>query len=214
MTRRATVLGASLVLEHVPDLVRYGSKPTREPGKHDALTSGLAFVRRGGRVPAEPGLHRQHVPSRAVGRATPLVGSPPRRPLRRRPLRRAHGAGHVLRAHGRGGPVRSGPVETRAGPWRASLVLRRRRRGRRRVGARRRRDAASADPAREPDDQGERGARAPAISLRGRASTPRPSRSRSAAEKRRSAIAISAAAGTSPGRWPSTAGWIERAGST
>ena len=41
MTRRATVLGASLVLEHVPDLVRYGSKPTREPGKHDALASAL-----------------------------------------------------------------------------------------------------------------------------------------------------------------------------
>lgn len=33
MTRRAAVLGASLVLEHVPDLVRYGSKPTREPGR-------------------------------------------------------------------------------------------------------------------------------------------------------------------------------------
>ena len=41
MTRRATVAGASLVLEHVPDLVRYGSKPTREPAKLDELTSAL-----------------------------------------------------------------------------------------------------------------------------------------------------------------------------
>ncbi len=30
MTRRAAVLGAALVLDHVPDLVRYGSKPARE----------------------------------------------------------------------------------------------------------------------------------------------------------------------------------------
>lgn len=30
MSRRAGVLGASLVLQHVPDLVRYGSKPQRE----------------------------------------------------------------------------------------------------------------------------------------------------------------------------------------
>ncbi len=33
MTRRAAVTHASLVLEHVPDLIRYGSKPSREPGK-------------------------------------------------------------------------------------------------------------------------------------------------------------------------------------
>lgn len=30
MTRRAGIIAASFVLEHVPDLVRYGSKPTRE----------------------------------------------------------------------------------------------------------------------------------------------------------------------------------------
>ena len=29
--RRAAVVSASFVLEHVPDLVRYGSKPAREP---------------------------------------------------------------------------------------------------------------------------------------------------------------------------------------
>jgi betaine reductase len=33
VTRRAAVTHASLVLEHVPDLVRYGSKPSREPAK-------------------------------------------------------------------------------------------------------------------------------------------------------------------------------------
>jgi glycine/sarcosine/betaine reductase complex component C subunit beta len=35
--RRAAVTQASLVLEHVPDLVRYGSKPSREHEKLDAL---------------------------------------------------------------------------------------------------------------------------------------------------------------------------------
>lgn len=38
---RASVLAASLVLEHVPDLVRYGSKPVREPGRHVELESAL-----------------------------------------------------------------------------------------------------------------------------------------------------------------------------
>ncbi len=41
MTRRAGILAASFVLDHVPDLVRYGSKPARETGKfatvHDKL---------------------------------------------------------------------------------------------------------------------------------------------------------------------------------
>jgi glycine/sarcosine/betaine reductase complex component C subunit beta len=39
--RRAAVTHASLVLEHVPDLVRYGSKPSREPAKLDALLGSL-----------------------------------------------------------------------------------------------------------------------------------------------------------------------------
>ena len=38
---RAAVTHASLVLEHVPDLVRYGSKPSREPAKIDALQAAL-----------------------------------------------------------------------------------------------------------------------------------------------------------------------------
>lgn len=37
----ASVLAASLVLEHVPDLVRYGSKPLRESGRLDELCAGL-----------------------------------------------------------------------------------------------------------------------------------------------------------------------------
>ena len=41
MTRRAAVSSASFVLEHVPDLVRYGSKPSREPRQLDALTAAL-----------------------------------------------------------------------------------------------------------------------------------------------------------------------------
>ncbi len=39
--RRAAVVGASLVLEHVPDLVRYGSKPSREPGRLDEIAGSL-----------------------------------------------------------------------------------------------------------------------------------------------------------------------------
>ncbi len=41
MTRRAAVLGASLVLEHVPDLVRYGSKPSRESHRLPELAAAL-----------------------------------------------------------------------------------------------------------------------------------------------------------------------------
>ena len=41
VTRRAAVTAASSVLEHVPGLVRYGSKPRREPAKLDALAAAL-----------------------------------------------------------------------------------------------------------------------------------------------------------------------------
>jgi glycine/sarcosine/betaine reductase complex component C subunit beta len=41
VTRRAAVTSASLVLEHVPDLVRYGSKPAREPQQIGAITARL-----------------------------------------------------------------------------------------------------------------------------------------------------------------------------
>jgi betaine reductase len=40
-SRRAALTRASLVLEHVPDLVRYGSKPSREPARLDALHGSL-----------------------------------------------------------------------------------------------------------------------------------------------------------------------------
>ncbi len=39
--RRAAVASASFVLEHVPDLVRYGSKPAREPDQLERLTGAL-----------------------------------------------------------------------------------------------------------------------------------------------------------------------------
>ena len=41
MTRHAAVASASFVLEHVPDLVRYGSKPSRETHQLEALTAAL-----------------------------------------------------------------------------------------------------------------------------------------------------------------------------
>ena len=39
--RRAAVVSASFVLEHVPDLVRYGSKPAREPQQLERLGGAL-----------------------------------------------------------------------------------------------------------------------------------------------------------------------------
>lgn len=39
--RHAAVVAASLVLEHVPDLVRYGSKPSREEARMEDLTAAL-----------------------------------------------------------------------------------------------------------------------------------------------------------------------------
>ena len=39
--RRAAIAGASLVMEHVPDLVRYGSKPSREPERLDEIAGAL-----------------------------------------------------------------------------------------------------------------------------------------------------------------------------
>jgi betaine reductase len=41
VTRRAAVLGASLTLQHVPDLVRYGSKPSRESTRLDEMLTAL-----------------------------------------------------------------------------------------------------------------------------------------------------------------------------
>jgi glycine/sarcosine/betaine reductase complex component C subunit beta len=38
---RASILGASLTLQHVPDLVRHGSKPSRELDRLDDLLAGL-----------------------------------------------------------------------------------------------------------------------------------------------------------------------------
>jgi hypothetical protein len=41
VTRRTAVTGASFVLEHVPDLVRHGSKPRREPEQLTAIDAAL-----------------------------------------------------------------------------------------------------------------------------------------------------------------------------
>jgi len=40
-TRRPTVVAASLVLDHVPDLVRYGCKPSREAARLDELVAAF-----------------------------------------------------------------------------------------------------------------------------------------------------------------------------
>jgi glycine/sarcosine/betaine reductase complex component C subunit beta len=41
VTRRAAILGASLTLQHVPDLVRYGSKPAREQARIPEILGAL-----------------------------------------------------------------------------------------------------------------------------------------------------------------------------
>jgi glycine/sarcosine/betaine reductase complex component C subunit beta len=41
MTRRAAILEAAFVLDHVPDLVRYGSKPWREKARFATVTGSL-----------------------------------------------------------------------------------------------------------------------------------------------------------------------------
>lgn len=41
MSARARVLASTLVLEHVPDLVRYGSKPSREPERLDEINRAV-----------------------------------------------------------------------------------------------------------------------------------------------------------------------------
>jgi glycine/sarcosine/betaine reductase complex component C subunit beta len=41
MSPRAAVVGASIVLDHAPDLVRYGSKPRREAGRWPEITTSL-----------------------------------------------------------------------------------------------------------------------------------------------------------------------------
>jgi glycine/sarcosine/betaine reductase complex component C subunit beta len=41
LTRRAAILGASLTLQHVPELVRYGSKPSREPRRIPEILAAL-----------------------------------------------------------------------------------------------------------------------------------------------------------------------------
>ncbi len=77
MTRRAGILAASFVLEHVPDLVRYGSKPAREARKLRDRARQAAHVRAGARLRAEPGLHRQPASGGVCGsRARPWWGEP------------------------------------------------------------------------------------------------------------------------------------------
>ena len=44
VTRRAGILEAALVLDHVPDLVRYGSKPWREQARFETV-HGSCVVR-------------------------------------------------------------------------------------------------------------------------------------------------------------------------
>ena len=205
--RRAAVVSASFVLEHVPDLVRYGSKPRREPAKLDALRGRPAVVRGRGRLSTEPGVHRQPRAGGPVGHGRALGGA--------HPVDGASRAGpsgdimeqaafyDLLAEVDRFDLVRMG-ADPRAGT--AAAV-----RGRATSSARSRATTSSTSrsarrrPAREPRDQGERRPRAarPAGARRHR---PRVrSRTRSAAARRRWATATSAAAATWRRRSPRSA---------
>ena len=75
-TVSAAIHGCSLVLAHAPDLVRHGSKPTREDAADQI--AGAPHLRGRARLPAAPGLHREPRPRSALGDRAPVVGQPRR----------------------------------------------------------------------------------------------------------------------------------------
>ena len=105
--RRAAVVSASFVLEHVPDLVRYGSKPAREPQQLERLGGALRSFEDAVAYPPNQVFIGNLAPAALWDTPRDLVGASGRRGEHRRTHRRHHGPGRVLRAARRGGPVRA-----------------------------------------------------------------------------------------------------------
>ena len=204
--RRAAVVSASFVLEHVPDLVRYGSKPSREPAKLDRLTEALRHLRRRGRVPAQPGLPRATCLPRICG-IDPATGGgtrwrAPRRDgtigdlMDQRSFYDAARRGRRLRAVRLGaepGPASSRCTEGDTVVGAFAAITRRMSRSRRTCCSRTSRSRRAA-------------CTRCATCWPAAASTPHRSRTRSAAARRRWAIATSGAAATSRRRSPRQCG--------
>ena len=94
----AAIHGCSLVLAHAPDLVRHGSKPTREGVRSGRVAPHL---RGGARLPAAPGLHRQSPPGRPLADRAAVVAQPGRA-ARGGALRNRDPAERALPSDGRG----------------------------------------------------------------------------------------------------------------
>ena len=123
---RAAVTHASLVLEHVPDLVRYGSKPSARAREARRARRLAAHLRRRGRLPAQPGVHRQPARRRTSGTGrAPWWRTPGRRCIADRRERRHHAAGRLLRSARRGRSVRSGADGREPRPGELPLLRRR-----------------------------------------------------------------------------------------
>ena len=71
MKRRAGIQAATFVLQHVPDLVRYGSKPAREAERFAEGNRLLRSHRQAVEYPPEPGVHRQLRPEALWDTARP-----------------------------------------------------------------------------------------------------------------------------------------------
>ena len=69
---------ASFVLEHVPDLVRYGSKPSREPAQLEALDAALRSYDEAVAYAPNQVFIGNLEPERPLGRAARLVAAPGR----------------------------------------------------------------------------------------------------------------------------------------
>ena len=174
--RRAGILGAALVLEHVPDLVRYGSKPLREQERLPELAR-----RRCEPTSRRSPIRRTRCSSATCGRrscgAFRVRGGDA---AERRRRRAAAGSASSCRRASTTSCSRSSTSSTscNSGPSRTRLRARSRSTrasgswGRVCPGPRRGRVAPGHRAAREPLLQGERRPRAAAPPRRGRASTP------------------------------------------
>ncbi len=75
--RRPGILGASLTLQHVPDLVRYGSKPSREPSRLPEIVAALRSFREAVAYPPNQVFIGNAAPGSLRETARPWWASPP-----------------------------------------------------------------------------------------------------------------------------------------
>ena len=165
VTGRAAIQSCSLVLAHAPDLVRHGSKPTRElaadsDGLLSSLTQGLRSYEDALALRAAPGPDRKPAAGSALGRRASLVGESGRGAAAGT-VRRRRRPGRAVSPPAGGRLVRSLPSRRERSPQRRAHDPRGR--GSRRIdgrGPRPGREPLGVGPPREPRLQGDRRARA------------------------------------------------------